>query len=44
MTREEKAKEELEWRRVNEEIEMESEGIEPVLDSLTDYVTDAAGF
>lgn len=43
MTRDEKAKEELEWRRVNEEIELRSEGIEPCLDSLADYSIDTVG-
>ena len=43
MTRDEKAKEELEWRRVNEEIELRSEGIEPCLDSLSDYAIDTTG-
>eukprot|EP00599_Poterioochromonas_sp_BG-1_P003191 CAMPEP_0173133270 /NCGR_PEP_ID=MMETSP1105-20130129/630_1 /TAXON_ID=2985 /ORGANISM="Ochromonas sp., Strain BG-1" /LENGTH=1788 /DNA_ID=CAMNT_0014044913 /DNA_START=1672 /DNA_END=7038 /DNA_ORIENTATION=+ len=43
LTREEKAREELEWRRVNEEIELSSEGIEPVLGALTDYTVDCAG-
>ena len=33
MTREETAKEEMEWRRINEEIELESEGVEPLMDS-----------
>jgi hypothetical protein len=42
MTREEKAEEELEWRRINEEIELESEGIEPLLDSYTGYSTEVA--
>ncbi|CAE7578936.1 unnamed protein product, partial [Symbiodinium microadriaticum] len=40
MTREEKAEEELEWRRINEEIELESEGIEPLLDSYSGYSTE----
>lgn len=43
MTREDKAKEELEWRKVNEEIELVEEGIEPMLDSFTDYAIDTAG-
>lgn len=37
MTREMKAKEEMEWRRINEEIELKREGIEPLLDCLGDY-------
>merc|ERR1711871_938520 len=40
MTRDEKANEELEWRRINEEIELESEGIEPMLGSYADYAVD----
>jgi len=42
-TREEKAKEELEWRRVNEEIELNSEGIEPILDTMIGYSMDRVG-
>merc|ERR1711871_1035308 len=42
MTREEKAKEELDWRRVIEEIELHEEGIEPMLDSYIDYCLDTA--
>jgi hypothetical protein len=41
MTRDEKAAEELEWRRINEEIELESEGIEPMLSSYADYAVDS---
>lgn len=37
MTRGEKAKEELEWRRINEEIELANEGVEPLLDSFSSY-------
>jgi hypothetical protein len=37
MTREDKAKEEMEWRRVNEAIELEAEGIEPLMDSYSVY-------
>merc|ERR1711988_1275466 len=37
MTREEKAAEEMEWRKINEEIELESEGIEPLMDSYSVY-------
>ena len=40
MTRDEKAKEELRWRQINEEIEMTAEGIEPLLDSYCDYSID----
>lgn len=43
LTRDEKAKEELEWRKINEQIELESEGIEPVLGSLADYAIDTTG-
>jgi hypothetical protein len=41
MTRDEKAKEELEWRRINEEIELESEGIEPLLSAYSDYALES---
>lgn len=37
MTREDKAKEEMEWRRINEEIELQSEGVEPLMDSYSSY-------
>ena len=37
MTREDKAKEELEWRRINEEIELANEGVEPLLDAYSGY-------
>ena len=43
LTRDEKAKEELEWRKINEEIELEAEGIGPVLDTLADYSIDTTG-
>jgi len=43
ITRAEKEKEEKEWRRVNEEIELSSEGVEPLIDSLTDYSADTVG-
>ncbi|RYG70477.1 hypothetical protein EON64_00010 [archaeon] len=33
----------MEWRRINEEIELASEGIEPVLDSLAGYAADSTG-
>ena len=42
MTREQKAAEELEWRRVNEEIEISQEGIEPILDFYFGYANDLA--
>jgi len=42
MTREEKAKEELEWREINEEIELNNEGIEPMLSLYADYAADAS--
>jgi len=37
MTREEKAAEELEWRRINEEIELSAEGVEPLLGAYSGY-------
>merc|ERR1711871_1930914 len=37
MTREQRAAEEAEWKRVNEEIALESEGVEPLLDSYAVY-------
>ena len=43
MTREEKAKEEMEWRRINEAIELDAEGIEPLMDSYSVYSTEVAG-
>ena len=42
MTREEKATEELDWRKVNEQIELHEEGIEPMLASYIDYTLDTA--
>ena len=42
MTREDKAKEEVEWRAINEKIELESEGIEPLMDSYSVYTTEMA--
>jgi len=41
ITREQKAKEEAEWRRINEAIELESEGVEPLLDSYGVYSNEA---
>jgi hypothetical protein len=43
MTRDQKAKEELEWRKINEEIEIASEGIEPMLDNFIDYTVSTTG-
>jgi hypothetical protein len=43
MTREEKAKEELEWRTINEEIALEAEGIEPLLESYQGYTVELLG-
>ena len=43
MTREDKAKEEMEWRRINEAIELDFEGIEPLMDSYSVYSTEVAG-
>lgn len=40
MTREDKAKEEMEWRKINEDIELEREGVEPLLDSYFVYATE----
>lgn len=40
MTREDKAKEEMEWRKINEDIELEREGVEPLLDSYFVYSTE----
>lgn len=40
MTREDKAKEEMEWRKINEKIELEREGVEPLLDSYFVYSTE----
>ena len=40
ITRDQKAREELEWRKVNEELEMLYEGIEPMLESYHDYAID----
>ena len=37
MTREEKAQEEIEWRRINEEIELSAEGVEPLLGAYSGY-------
>jgi hypothetical protein len=44
MTREDKAAEELEWRKINEQIELQSEGIEPLLSSYSNYSTEIAAF
>ncbi|CAM9682036.1 unnamed protein product, partial [Discosporangium mesarthrocarpum] len=43
MTREEKAKEEMQWRKVNEDIELEREGVEPLLDSYFVYANEVLG-
>ncbi|GMH75260.1 hypothetical protein TL16_g06700 [Triparma laevis f. inornata] len=43
LTRAQKQAEELEWRRINEEIELESEGIEPLLDSYAVYSVEITG-
>ena len=40
MTREQRAREEAEWKRVNEEIALESEGVEPLLDSYAVYANE----
>jgi len=43
MTREAKAAEEMEWRRINEEIELTEEGVEPLLDSYSGYSIGVCG-
>ncbi|CAM9426180.1 unnamed protein product, partial [Ectocarpus fasciculatus] len=43
MTREDKAKEEMAWRKINEDIELEREGVEPLLDSYFVYSTEVLG-
>lgn len=40
MTREDKAREEMAWRKINEDIELEREGVEPLLDSYFVYSTE----
>ena len=40
MTREQRAREEAEWKRVNEEIALESEGVEPLIDSYAVYANE----
>ena len=40
MTREQRAREEAEWKRINEEIALESEGVEPLIDSFTVYANE----
>ena len=40
MTREQRAKEEAEWKRINEEIALESEGVEPLLDAFGVYANE----
>lgn len=42
MTREDKAKEEMEWRKINEDIELQREGVEPLLDSYFVYSTEVS--
>ena len=41
-TREERAQEELEWKRLNEELQLEAEGVEPLLDSMFVYANETA--
>ncbi len=43
ITREEKAKEEMEWKRINDKYQNESEGIEPLLDSYFTYSCEVIG-
>eukprot|EP00948_MAST-09A_sp_MAST-9A-sp1_P004281 g4281.t1 len=40
MTREQRAKQEAEWKRINEEIALEFEGVEPLLDSYAVYANE----
>merc|ERR1711871_1251611 len=40
MTREQRAREEAEWKRINEEIALESEGVEPLIDSFAVYANE----
>ena len=40
MTREQRAREEAEWKRITEEIALESEGVEPLLDSYAVYANE----
>jgi hypothetical protein len=43
LTRAQKQAEEMEWRRIIEDIELESEGIEPLLDSYSVYSVEVTG-
>lgn len=43
LTREEKKEQEQLWKKVNEDIELRSEGVEPLLDSLSIYSVDKTG-
>ena len=40
MTREQRAREEAEWKRINEEIALESEGVEPLIDAYAVYANE----
>merc|ERR1711881_595222 len=40
MTREQRAREEAEWKRINEEIALESEGVDPLIDSYGVYANE----
>merc|ERR1711871_1776100 len=40
MTHEQRAKQEAEWKRINEEIALEFEGVEPLLDSYAVYANE----
>ena len=40
MTREQRAKEEADWKKINEEIALENEGVEPLLDSYAVYANE----
>ena len=41
MTREDKAREEMAWLKITEDIELERQGVEPLLDSYCVYSTEA---
>ena len=43
LTRQEKQEQELRWKKVNEDIELRSEGVEPLLASLSIYSVDKTG-
>ena len=43
LTRQEKQEREARWKKVNEDIELRSEGVEPLLDSLSIYSVEKTG-